>query len=113
MLIALALPLSWLDREAAASTVAGCVIAAIGGVLAGAAAERLLHHGEGTTQQLVGLTLTTALGVLTIGYLYLVHLRGPMAAIGTPERSISQTLTFVAFLSAQAAGILLTASRSD
>jgi hypothetical protein len=111
LMLPLALALNWLDAPAATSALVGCAIAAVGGLLTGTVAERLLHRGEGSTQQLLGVVLTSVLGVLTIGYLYLVHLRGPMTAITTPERIVSQTLVFLAFLAAQAAGIL--AAMSD
>ncbi len=107
LLIPLGTAFSWLDPQGAASTLVGCLIAAAGGLLTGLAAERLLHRGKGSTEQLIGLAVTTALGLLTIGYLYLVHLRGPMEAIDTPQRIVAQLTAFLTYLTAQAAGIVI------
>ncbi len=106
----IAIALGWLGPGLARLTLTGCGIAAVGGVLTGAVAERFLHRGRNGTEHLLGLAATTALGVLIIGYLYLVHIRGPMSSIGTLGRGVSQVLIFVEFLTAQVAGVLLAAA---
>jgi len=107
MLIPLSIAFGWLPAQAAISTLIGCSITGAGGLLTGLAAERLLHRGKGSTEQLIGLTVITALGLLTIGYLYLVHLRGPMESIDTPQRIVAQLTAFMTYLTAQAAGIVI------
>jgi hypothetical protein len=113
LLLGIARALGWIGASLATHSFVGCAIAAGGGVLTGLAVERFLHRGRNGTEHLVGLALTTALGVLTVGYLYLVHIRGPMSAITTLSRAVSQILIFVEFLTAQAAGVLLTAVTED
>jgi hypothetical protein len=107
LLLGIARILGWIGDGLTMPTLVGCGIAAAGGLLTGLAAERFLHRGRNGAEHLIGLAATTALGVLTIGYLYLVHIRGPMSSIGTLSRAVSQILIFVEFLTAQAAGVLL------
>lgn len=99
------------DAAATAATLMGCGVAALGGLLSGAVAERFLHRGRGGMQQLIGVITTTAVSTITIGAIYLVHMRYPMDTIGTTKRALEQLLTFAQFLSAQGAGILLMISR--
>ncbi len=94
-------------QRVAVHTLSGLAIAAIGGLLAGMVAERLMHRGNSGAAQAIGLVMTTGIGVVTIGYLYLFHIRGPMATIGTLNRTVEQGLIFVHFLTAQAAGAIL------
>mgnify|MGYP006306452739 CR=1 FL=1 len=96
-----------IDRDTAQATLTGILIAASGGIVAGITAERFLHRGRGELENLVGLGLTTFVGVLTVGYLYIGHIRGPMSSIATFPRAIRQGLSFLAFLMAQGTGILL------
>jgi hypothetical protein len=96
-----------IDAETARSTLAGMPAALGGGVLAGAAAEALVNRSKSTFQTLVGLGLSAGIGVLTIGYINLIHIGGPMDAMGTTRRVVEQVTLFVAFLMAQGAGILL------
>lgn len=96
-----------IDRDTAQATLAGILIAAVGGIIAGLTAERFLHRGRGELENLVGLGLTTFVGVITIGYLYVGHIRGPMSSIATFPRAVRQGLSFLAFLMAQGTGLLL------
>jgi hypothetical protein len=96
-----------IDAELARHTLAGLPVALAGGALAGASAEALVHRSKGTVQTLIGLALSAGFGVLTIAYVNLVHIRGTMATIGTLPRAVEQVTLFVAFLTAQGAGILL------
>jgi hypothetical protein len=96
-----------IDAATARSTLAGIPIALTGGILAGALAEALVNRSKGTLQTLLGLALSAGIGVLTIGYLYLIHIRGPLSSIGTFSRAVEQVTLFIAFLTAQGAGILL------
>jgi hypothetical protein len=95
------------DATTARSTLAGIPIALTGGLLAGALAEALVNRSKGTVQTLLGLALSAGIGVLTIGYIYLIHIRGPLSSIGTFSRAVEQVIPFMAFLTAQGAGILL------
>lgn len=88
-------------------TFAGLPVIVIGGLLAGIAAERLLHRSSGTISTLLGLALVGGLGVLTIGYIYLFRIQGPMSTITTVPRAAEQLALFLAFLLAEGAGILL------
>ena len=95
------------DAETIQSTLAAMPVALGGGILAGAAAEALVNRSRSTLQTLVGLGLSAGIGVLTIGYINLIHIRGPMSSVGTLSRTVEQVTLFVAFLTAQGAGILL------
>jgi hypothetical protein len=99
--------LGWLGRDLLIWTLLGIAIAAGGGLVAGFVEVRLLRRPRNDATQLLGIAATTAVGVLTIGYLYLVHIRGPMSTVGTLSRAVEQVLIFVEYLTAQAAGILL------
>ena len=99
--------LQGVDAQTWASTLAGMPLALAGGVLAGLATERLVNRSQNTFQTLLGLALNGGLALLTVGYIYLVHIGGPMRSIGTPGRAVEQTTLFVAFLLAEGAGMLL------
>jgi hypothetical protein len=99
--------LGWVGLPTVIWTLLGMAGAVVGGLAAGVTAERFLRRGEPGFEQVFGLGATTAIGVVTVGYLYVVHVRGPMASIGTVSRAVEQTLIFVTFLSAQGAGVLL------
>jgi len=83
----------------------GVGIAALGGVLTGIAADRFIRRKRNDAELLLGLALATALGVLTIGYVYLIHIGGPMSAIGETDRAVEQVTLFLTYLLAQAVGI--------
>jgi hypothetical protein len=99
--------LSWVDIQTAIWTLVGIAAAIAGGLVGGVTAERFLRRGQGSLEQIFGVGATTAVGVVTVGYLYVVHIQGPMASIGTFSRAVEQTLIFLAFLTAQGAGVLL------
>lgn len=103
--------LNLLDAAMVAPMISGYGIAAVGGILSGAVAERLLHRGRTGLQQLTGLIATTVVSVVTIGYIYIFHMGAPMASIGSTERALQQLLMFTQFLLAQAAAILLLVPR--
>lgn len=107
LLLMMARVLQWADRDTAQATLVGIAITAAGGTLTGITADRFLHRGRNQAENLIGLAATTFLGVLTIGYLYIAHIRGPMSTIATLPRAISQGLSFLEFLTAQGAGTLL------
>ncbi len=86
-------------------TLAGAGITAIGGVATGIVADRFIRRKRSDIELLVGLALATLLGVLSIGYLYLIHLRGPMSSIGQLDRAVEQIAAFLTYLFAQAVGI--------
>ena len=98
--------LGGIDAQTLGHTLTGLPVALAGGLLAGAAAEVLLHRSTATLRTLLGMALTAGIGVLTIGYLYLFHIRGPMSSIGALPRAVEQLTLFVAFLLAQGAGML-------
>ena len=104
--------LGWVKASTADQTFIGIAITATGGLIVGIISERFLGRGRNGVGQTAGLIAATALSVITIGILYLLHIRGPMSSIGTPERAVKQLVSFVEFLTAQGAGILLSASRS-
>lgn len=89
-------------------TLLGAGIAALGGVLTGIVGDRFIRHNRSDIELLIGLALATVLGVLTIGYLYLIHIRGPMASIGQLDRAVEQITVFLTYLFTQAVGIRLT-----
>ena len=99
--------LEGIDAQTAQRTQAAIPLALAGGIVAGALAEALVNRSRGTMQTLLGLALTAGIGVLTIGYIYLIHIRGPLSSIGTFSRAVEQVIPFVAFLTAQGGGILL------
>lgn len=111
LLLPLLQVLGWTATSTAQETLVGIAITALGGIITGAISERLLGRGRNSSEQAVGLFAVTTLGVITIGILYLLQIRGPMSSIGTPERAVNQIVAFAEFLTAQAAGILLSAGR--
>ena len=112
ILLLAALSLTWIAVPTAEQTFIGIAITATGGLIIGIISERFLGRGRNGAEQTVGLITATALGVTTIGILYLLLIRGPMSSIGTPERAVKQLFSFVEFLTAQGAGILFSASRT-
>ena len=86
-------------------TVKAVGIAALGGALTGIVADRFIRRKRGDVELLTGLSLATALGVLTVGYLYLIQIRRPMASIGEVDRAVQQITAFLTYLFAQAVGI--------
>ncbi|MDF1513813.1 MAG: hypothetical protein P1S60_08395 [Anaerolineae bacterium] len=92
------------------STLIGMVMAAAGGTAIGCCALRLLGHHRHIRDILTGLILTTGIGTLTIGYLYIFYIKGPVSSIGTPDRAVKQVFIFVEFLVAQASGIAVAKS---
>lgn len=107
LLLGIARGLGWIGAAKAVDTLVGILIAAAGGVITGVVAERLLRRGRNGAENLLGVALTTALGVLTIGYLYVVHIQGPMSSIGALDRAVQQVLIFIQYLTAEGAGALL------
>jgi len=110
-LLLVAHSLGSIKAPTAEQTFTGIAITATGGLIVGLISERFLGRGRNGVEQTAGLIAATALSVITIGILYLLHIRGPMSSIGTPERAVKQLFSFVEFLTAQGAGILLSASR--
>jgi len=102
--------LGWILASTAEQTFIGIAITATGGLIVGIISERYLGRGRNGVEQTAGLIAATALSVITIGILYLLHIKGPMSSIGTPERTVKQLFSFVEFLTAQGAGILLSAT---
>ncbi len=96
-----------IDASTSSSTLIGCGVSAAGGLLSGAIAERLLHRGRGSTQQLIGIGTTILIATITIAYVYLVQITEPMNTIGTVQRTVQQGLLFVQFLLGQGSGIVL------
>jgi NhaP-type Na+/H+ or K+/H+ antiporter len=88
----------------------GAGVAALGGILTGLIVDRFIRRKQGDVELLVGLALATAVGVLTIGYLYLIHIRGPIASIGDTDRAVEQVTVFLTYLFAQTLGIQLAES---
>jgi hypothetical protein len=88
----------------------GAGVAALGGILTGLVVDRFIRRKQGDVELLVGLALATAVGVLTIGYLYLIHIRGPIASIGDTDRAVEQVTVFLTYLFAQTLGIQLAES---
>lgn len=102
--------LNELDLVTAERALGGIAITSAGGLIAGTLAERLLRRGKRELTQLLGVIATTAIGMLTISYLYLVGIRGPMSTIGSLPRAVHQGMGFLAFLTAQGAGMLISAT---
>lgn len=88
----------------------GAGVAALGGILTGLIVDRFIRRKQGDVELLVGLALATAVGVLTIGYLYLIHIRGSIASIGDTDRAVEQVTVFLTYLFAQTLGIQLAES---
>jgi hypothetical protein len=91
--------------ETLSETVKGAGGAALGGILTGMVADRFIRRKRGDVELFIGLSLATALGVLTIGYLYLIQIRGPIASIGDVNRSVEQVTAFLTYLFSQTVGI--------
>ena len=87
-------------------TLIGMLGAAVGGLAAGITVKRFLAHGKGNGEVLFGLGVTTAIGVVAIGYFYLFYIDNDMQTIRTLARNVEQTAIFVEFLTAQYAGTL-------
>jgi len=83
----------------------GAGVAALGGILTGLVVDRFIRRNRGDVELLIGLSLATAFGVLTVGYLYLIHIRGPIASIGDTDRAVEQITVFLTYLLAQTLGI--------
>ncbi len=99
----------WIGRVSGAvlvHTLLGMTGAAVGGVAAGITAKRFLANGKNTLETLWGLGVTTAIGLVTIGYMYLFYIQKDMQTILALPRNVEQTFIFVEFLTAQYAGIL-------
>lgn len=97
----------WISWQVIRLTLLGMLVAAVGGVLVGIAAQRFLANSKSTRETLLGMVVTTGIGVLTIGYLYIFYIKGPMKSIGTLDRTVEQTLIFLEFLIAHISGIRL------
>ena len=97
----------WIDWLLIRSTIVGILIAAVGGIAIGVVAHRYLGNSRNNRDTLFGLIVTVGLGVLTIGYLYIIHIKGPMNSIGTLNRTVKQTFIFLEFLFAHISGIRL------
>jgi len=87
-------------------TLLGMLGAAIGGLAAGVTVKRFIAHGKGNGEVLFGLGVTTAIGVVALGYFYLFYIDKDMQNIRTLARNIEQVSIFVEFLTAQYAGTL-------
>lgn len=90
------------------STFVGMLIAAVGGFVSGLISRRYLGHSQNNQETILGIAAVVVIGVMTIGYIYLVHIKGPMSSIGTLHRTIEQTFIFLEFLVAQASGSAFT-----
>lgn len=110
LLLVIGAALQGIDLVTAERALGGIAITSAGGLIAGALAERLLRRGKRELTQLLGVIATTAIGMLTISYLYLVDIRGPMSTIGSLPRAVHQGVGFLAFLTAQGAGMLISAT---
>ena len=97
----------WIDWSTFRSTLIGMMIAAVGGIVIGLVAYRYLGNYRNNREVLVGMVLTVGFGVLTIGYLYIIHIKGPMSSIGTINRAVKQVIIFTEFLFAHISGIKL------
>lgn len=113
LLTGMARALQWIDAATVRSALTGIAIAAIGGAATGLVAERFLHRGRNEVENMAGLIGVTMLGLLTIGYLYLIHIRGPMATIGLLPRAVQQVLGFAEYLTAQGAILLAVSNGQD
>jgi hypothetical protein len=97
----------WIHWSLILSTLLGMLIAAVGGIAIGITAQRFLGHSRNNLETFVGLAATVGIGVLTIGYLYIIHIKNPMGSIGTLPRTVEQTVIFLEFLLSQISGIKL------
>lgn len=97
----------WTDWSTIESTLLGMVIAAFGGIIIGIFAQRYLAQGQGNREVIFGLVMTAGIGVITIGYLYIIYIKGPMKSIGTVDRAVKQSFIFLEFLVAHISGIKL------
>lgn len=103
----LALPIvgaaGWLRWSMVALTFLGSVGAIIGGVVSGVTARRYL---AGPSPRLVfGLGTTSAIGTVTLGFIYIFLMQYSISSIGTFARTFSQSLIFGDFLIAQYVGL--------
>jgi hypothetical protein len=99
--------IGWIDWHIIQSTFIGMLVAAVGGTVLGMVALRYLGESRSNRETLFGLVVTVGLGVLTIGYLYIFYIKGPMKSIGTLNRMVKQTFIFLEFLFAHISGIRL------
>ncbi len=92
----------WLAWPAVGLTFLGSAGAIIGGVTIGVTARRYL---AGQSPRLVfGLGTTSAIGTVTLGFVYIFLMRYQISSIGTFYRTFSQSLIFGDFLIAQYVG---------
>jgi hypothetical protein len=97
-------PLVGVPLPAVVHTLVGMVGVTVGGVALGVTAWRYLGHSRAIGEALFGFGACSAIGLVAIGYVYLVYLDVTMASIGDPSRAVKQTLIFVMFLCAAYAG---------
>jgi hypothetical protein len=97
----------WINWFLIQSTLLGMLVAAAGGIIIGFFANRYLGNSRNNREIILGMTTTVGLGVLTIGYLYIFYIKGPMSSIGTLERTVKQIFIFLEFLIAHLSGFRL------
>ncbi len=88
------------------STFVGILGATAGGIASGVTARRFLARPRNDGDTLYGLLVVTGIGMIAIGYLYLVHLNRPLHTVTRLERIVEQTAIFLTFVAAQGVGIL-------
>ncbi len=99
--------IGWINWSVIRWTLIGMLVAAVGGIAIGLTAHRYLAHNKNNREAFLGMVATTGIGVLSIGYLYIIHIKGPMKSIGTLNRTVEQTFIFLEFLIAHISGIRL------
>ncbi len=108
LLLMIARGMNWIAATSARAITLGMLVAALGGLVSGTVGQRMLRQPQGELQIAIGVAATTLLASITVGYLYLIHLDGPLAELGTLSRAIEQVIPFVGFLTGMAAGVILT-----
>lgn len=96
--------LGWIQPGVVVSTYIGMLGAIIGGVTLGITAKRFLAHSRDWRELLFGILASIAIGVIAIGYIYLVHLKNPFQSMSSLPRIVEQSSIFITFLLAQLVG---------
>lgn len=98
--------MGWIPVATVGSTFVGVIGATVGGITSGVTAWRFLARPRNDGEAIFGVLAVTAIGVVAIGYIYLVHLNQSTQTITRPERIVEQTASFLTFVAAQSVGIL-------
>jgi len=94
----------WVSWRTVWLTVTSAIGAVIGGVAAGITAKRFLADTDNSPGIVFGVGAVSAIGTVTLGFIYIFYMKYPIASIGSLSRTVSQSAIFVDFLIAQYVG---------